>query len=129
MKGIITMKTITTSVKLTPEEREVTINIAPDGEGNLIAFVDTSIQKYATRCKKMGWTQISETRHADGNWVAAEFTAPAKALSFRNPSVKRVMSEEQRQIASERMKRIAQSRTSSGNNIENDEDNETEDDD
>ena len=77
----------------------------------------------------MGWTQISETRHTDGSWVAAEFTAPAKALSFRNPTVKRVMSEEQRQIASERMKRLAQSRTSSGNNIENDEDNETEDDD
>ena len=106
------MKIITTKVKLTPEEREVTINIAPDSEGNLMAFVDTSIQKYATRCKKMGWTQLSETRHTDGSWVGAEFTAPAKALSFRNPTVKRVMSEEQRQITSERMKKFAQSRAS-----------------
>lgn len=120
------MKIITTKVKLTPEEREVTINIAPDSEGNLMAFVDTSIQKYATRCKKMGWTQLSETRHTDGSWVGAEFIAPAKALSFRNPAVKRVMSEEQRQITSERMKKLAQSRVSSKNNEESIEKNNSE---
>ena len=41
------MKTIITLVKLTPEEREVLINISADENGKLWAEVDTTIQKYA----------------------------------------------------------------------------------
>lgn len=41
------MKTIITPVKLTPEEREVLINISADENGKLWAEIDTTIQKYA----------------------------------------------------------------------------------
>lgn len=98
------MKIITTPVKVTPEEREILINIYPDEDGRLWAEIDTTIQKYANKCIKQGWEQISETRHTDGSWQGATFRAPASAISIRNPNAKRTMSEEQKQIMSERMR-------------------------
>lgn len=41
------MKIITTSVKVTPDEREVLINIYSDEDGKLWAEIDTTIQKSA----------------------------------------------------------------------------------
>ena len=98
------MKTIITLVKLTPEEREVLINISADENGKLWAEVDTTIQKYANKCIKQGWEQTSETRHTDGSWQGATFRAPATAISIRNPNAKRTMSDEQKQAMAERMK-------------------------
>lgn len=97
----------TTKSRVTAEEREVTINIYPNENGEWMAFLYTCIEKYANRCKKQGWTQISETRHTDGYFVSAEFTAPAKAISIRNVNLpKREITEEQRQAVSERFKKI-----------------------
>ena len=100
------MKTIITLVKLTPEEREVLINISADENGKLWAEVDTTIQKYANKCIKQGWEQTSETRHTDGSWQGATFRASATAIGIRNPNVKksRTMTEEQRLAASERLR-------------------------
>lgn len=96
----------TTTSRVTAEEREVTINIYPNENGEWTAFLYTCIEKYANRCKKQGWTQISETRHTDSYFVSAEFTAPAKAISIRNVNLpKREMTEEQRQVASERLRK------------------------
>ena len=97
----------TTKSRVTAEDREVTINIYPNENGEWMAFLYTCIEKYANRCKKQGWTQISETRHTDGYFVSAEFTAPAKAISIRNVNLpKREITEEQRQAVSERFKKI-----------------------
>lgn len=114
------MKIITTPVKVTPEEREVLINIYPDEDGKLWAEIDTTIQKYANKCIKQGWEQISETRHSDGSWQGATFRAPASAISIRNPNAKRTMSEEQKQIMSERMRLMREKK--SNNEVVNDED-------
>ena len=114
------MKIITTLVKVTPDEREVLINIYPDKDGKLWAEIDTTIQKYANKCIKQGWEQISETRHTDGSWQGAIFRAPASAISIRNPNAKRTMSEEQKQIMSERMRLMREKK--SNNEVVNDED-------
>ena len=114
------MKIITTPVKVTPEEREVLINIYPDEDGKLWAEIDTTIQKYANKCIKQGWEQISETRHTDGSWQGATFRAPASAISIRNPNAKRTMSEEQKQIMSERMRLMREKKNN--NEVANDED-------
>ena len=114
------MKIITTPVKVTPEEREVLINIYPDKDGKLWAEIDTTIQKYANKCIKQGWEQISETRHTDGGWQGATFRAPASAISIRNPNAKRTMSEEQKQIMSERMRLMREKKNN--NEVVNDED-------
>ena len=114
------MKIITTLVKVTPDEREVLINIYPDKDGKLWAEIDTTIQKYANKCIKQGWEQISETRHTDGSWQGATFRAPASAISIRNPNAKRTMSEEQKQIMAERMRLMREKK--SNNEVANDED-------
>ena len=114
------MKIITTPVKVTPDEREVLINIYPDEDGKLWAEIDTTIQKYANKCIKQGWEQISEARHTDGSWQGATFRAPASAISIRNPNAKRTMSEEQKQIMSERMRLMREKK--SNNEVVNDED-------
>jgi len=99
------IKRHTATSKVTAEEREVVINLYPDENGEWTAYLYTCVEKYANRCKKKGWTQISETRHSDGTFVGAEFTAPAKAVSIRNATpAKREISEEQRKAASERFK-------------------------
>lgn len=101
------IKIHTVTSKVSAEEREVVINLTPDENGEWIANLYTCVEKYANRCKKKGWTQISETWHTDGVFVCAEFTAPAKAVSIRNANpVKREMSEEQRKAASERFRKI-----------------------
>ena len=114
------MKTTTINIKVTPEEREVLINIYPDEDGKLWAEIDTTIQKYANKCIKQGWEQISETRHTDGSWQGATFRAPASAISIRNPNAKRTMSEEQKQIMSERMRLMREKKNN--NEVVNDED-------
>ena len=114
------MKIITIPVKVTPEEREVLINIYPDEDGKLWAEIDTTIQKYANKCIKQGWEQISETRHTDGSWQGATFRAPASAISIRNPNAKRTMSEEQKQIMAERMRLMREKKNN--NEVANDED-------
>ena len=114
------MKITTINIKVTPEEREVLINIYPDEDGNLWAEIDTTIQKYANKCIKQGWEQISEIRHTDGSWQGATFRAPASAISIRNPNAKRTMSEEQKQIMSERMRLMREKKNN--NEVANDED-------
>lgn len=114
------MKTITTLVKVTPEEREVLINISADENGKLWAEIDTTIQKYANKCIKQGWEQTSETRHTDGSWQGASFRAPATAISIRNPNAKRsrTMTEEQRLVASERLRLAREKKMSKDGDIE-----------
>lgn len=100
-----------TNSRVTAEEREVTINLYPNENGEWTAFLYTCVEKYANRCKKQGWTQISETRHTDGYFVGAEFTAPAKAISIRNANPpKREMTEEQREAASKRFEEYRKSK-------------------
>ncbi len=108
------MKIITTNSKLTIEERETLINISYDKNRKLCAEIDTSIPKYANKCRKQGWEQISETRHTDGSWVAAVFRASASAVTIGKANkAKRKISEEQRMAASERMRTLREKKNNS----------------
>lgn len=98
------MKVYVTSSRPSQEERELTVNVTMDEQGNWIAELYTNIHKYHNKCLKQGWTQTSETRHKDGTWIASEFIAPAKAISIGKAiRPKRQMTEEQKQAMSERM--------------------------
>lgn len=100
------IKIHTVTSKVSAEEKEVVINLAPDENGEWMANLYTCVEKYANRCKKKGWIQLSETRHTDGTFVGAEFIAPAKAITIREAyPTQRVMPEEQRQAAIERIKK------------------------
>lgn len=100
------IKRYTVTNKVTAEEREVIINITPDENGEWTASLYTCVEKYANRCKKKGWIQKSETRHTDGSFVSAEYTAPARAVTIREAfPEKRVMTDEQRISAAERLKK------------------------
>lgn len=98
------MKTYTTDNKPLMEEREVIINIHQDTDtSEWIAEIDTNIRKYANRCIKMGWEQVSETVHKDGTWISSTFKAPASAVLLRNAnSKKRILTEEEKQALKER---------------------------
>jgi len=98
------MKHYRVSSKLNPLEREVTVNIVLNQNGEWVAQLFTNIHKYHNRCLKQGWKQISETTHIDGSWVSSTFEAPAKAISIgKAVRPKRQMTEEQRQAMAERM--------------------------
>lgn len=93
-------------------EREMHTNTIQDDDGNWIVELDTNIQKYSNRCKKQGWTQISETTHTDGSWVSAVWKAPAKALTISKANKpKRQMTEEQRRAVAERFAKIRAEKT------------------
>jgi hypothetical protein len=94
------------SSKPSLEEREMTINIIQNEDGEWTAELYTNIHKYANRCIRQGWKQVNETTHKDGTWISAQFTAPAKAISIgKAVRPKRVVSEEQKQAAKERMQK------------------------
>lgn len=115
---------ITTSCKPLKEERELHINICMDENENWIAELYTNIHKYHNRCIKQGWEQISETVHEDGTWIDGTYRAPAKAISIGKANKpKRVMTEEQKKAAAERMRKWQQSKTNTNNenDLEDDE--------
>lgn len=88
-------------------EREMHTNTMQDDDGNWIVELDTNIQKYSNKCRKQGWTLVSETTHTDGSWVSAVWRAPAKALTIAKANrPKRHMSEEQRKATAERFAKI-----------------------
>lgn len=68
--------------RLSPEERE-TIALISRRDGVEVCEVETSIRKHYNKLVRAGWklTKIQETRN--GDFVAACFEAPAKALTFR----------------------------------------------
>ena len=106
------MKVTITDCKLSADEREVLINIYQDGD-SMVAVIDTSIAKYATKCRRQGWKEIEQVQYIDGTWVSSVFKAPAKAISIgKAERVKRNFTDEQKQAAAERMRTIAKRHSS-----------------
>lgn len=106
----------TTTEKPLKEERELHINIYMDEDEKWIAELYTNIHKYHTRCIKQGWEQISETTHTDGTWIDGTYKAPAKAISIgKAVKPKRVMSEEQKKAAAERMQKWREAKNKENN--------------
>jgi len=99
------MKTTIISQRLTKEERECVMVYS---EFDDKWYIETSVSKLRTKLLRQGYTEISQMTLPDGTWVSSEFETPYKAISIRNTSKpKREMSEEQRRVLSERMKRLS----------------------
>ena len=92
-------------------EKELHINIHMNDRDEWVAEIYTNIHKYHNRCIKQGWKQLSETVHTDGTWVDGTYEAPARAVNIgKAVKPKRVMSEEQKIAAAERMKKWQESK-------------------
>lgn len=92
-------------------EKELHINIHMNDKDEWVAEIYTNIHKYHNRCIKQGWKQLSETVHTDGTWIDGTYEAPARAVNIgKAVKPKRVMSEEQKIAAAERMKKWQESK-------------------
>jgi hypothetical protein len=86
------METIRINSRLTNEEKEtILIYDSVDKKWR----VDTVVSKHMNKFKKQEWLQLAEYVYDDGTVCGGVFEAPDKAVTFRNPNKKRVMSEEQ----------------------------------
>lgn len=86
------METIKLSARLSAEERE-TVLVYDASEK--IWTMDSSVPKHFRKALKQGWTPTAQYIYDDGTVCAMVLTAPEKAITIRNPNIKRVMSEKQ----------------------------------
>lgn len=108
------MKKEITNYKPGKYEKELHINIHMNDEDEWVAEIYTNIHKYHNRCIKQGWKQLTETVHTDGTWIDGTYIAPARAINIgKAVKPKRVMSEEQKIAAAERMKKWQQTKNKS----------------
>ena len=84
------MEVIKVNGKLTAEEREVTLNFDPI---NKTWTMDSTVPKIFRKALKQGWTPIKQYVYEDGSAVGGVFEGSDKAITIRNPNIKRVMSE------------------------------------
>jgi uncharacterized protein YciI len=92
--------------KLTAEERETIITFC---EADDYFVIDTSYQVHIRKFDKLGYECTGTQLYDDGSVMAKQYKVPKFAIVFRKP-VKHEMTEEQRQNASERMKKLRANR-------------------
>ncbi len=86
------MEIIKVNTRLAAEERE-TVLIYDAAEK--VWTMDTSVPKHFRKALKQGWTPKVQYVYDDGTVCAMVLAAPEKAITIRNPSKTRVMSEKQ----------------------------------
>ena len=86
------METIKVTTYLSTEERET---VMVYDYVDKVWHAETVIPKHLNKWKKKGWNQIAEYVYDDGSVCGGVFVVPEKAISFRDPNKKRVMSEKQ----------------------------------
>ena len=86
----------------TKEERETHIWI--NEIDNEYYCIETNMFSYINKYNKL-WYEIIKSLEEDGKIIDATYKVPKFAISFRKP-VKRTVTEEQRQKASERFKNM-----------------------
>lgn len=86
------MDIIKVNGKLTNEERE-TVIVYDNVDKKW--YADTTLPKHVNRFKKQGWTQTAEYVYEDGSVCGGVFEGSDKAITIRNPNIKRIMSDEQ----------------------------------
>ena len=86
------MKTIMVNNRLTLEERETVVVYSSVDK---MWHMDTTVPKHCNKAIKQGWKQTAEYVYDDGSVCGGAFEASAKAITFRKPNKKRVMSDEQ----------------------------------
>lgn len=90
------------SIKLTKSERE-TIIIFNEADG--FFDIETSVQSHIRKFDRLGYKCTSTQLYSDGTVQAKCYNVPKWAITFRKPA-KRVMSDEQRAAARERLQGI-----------------------
>lgn len=86
------MEIIKINSRLSAEEREtVLLYDVIDKKWRM----DTVVPKHANKAKKQEWTQVAEYVYDDGTVCGGVFEGSEKAITFRNPNKKRVLSEKQ----------------------------------
>ena len=88
------MDTIKVNTRISMDERE-TVLVFDYVEK--VWYADTVIPKHLNTWKKRGWNQTTEYIYDDGSVCGGAFIVPEKAITFRDPNKKRVMSEKQMQ--------------------------------
>ena len=97
-----------TNIKLGRDERETIINYS---ELDNKWVVDSSVPKHIRKFEKQGWLCTGKQYYPDGTLMAAQFECPPHGISIRPfEKIKREMSDEQRLVMSERMKKMQESR-------------------
>lgn len=86
------MKIIRINSPLINAERETLL--VYDNESKMW-HMDSTITKHCNKVKKQGWTQTAEYVYGDGTVCGGVFEASDKAITFRDPNKKRVMSDKQ----------------------------------
>lgn len=92
-------------IDLLKEERETHIytdEIDNSWEAN------TSIRKDINKFIKMGWEVLSAEYNNNGDVIEMRFKAPRNGITIRNPKKTRTLTDEQRQKAAERMRKLAE---------------------
>jgi hypothetical protein len=82
IKGGEDMEKEVVMCRLSPEERE-TVCIISRHNGVEVCEIETSIRKHFNKLVRAGWTLTKLQETKGGDFVAACFEAPAKALTFR----------------------------------------------
>lgn len=84
------------------DEREVHFSL---DDVDRVWRADSSIPKYIRLLHKAGWKQTASEKNSKGVEIYASFEAPAHAISIRKAKrQKRVMTDEQRAAAAERLR-------------------------
>ncbi len=91
------------------EEQETVINY---GRTDDYLTLWTSDQTVMTKIDKLKAWELVKTETSDGKIYAKEYRAPKKLLSFRSKTKTRELTEEQRQVLSERMERARSAKRS-----------------
>ena len=86
------MKTINVTGRLTNEEKETILHY---DYADKVWTMESSVVKHFNKAIKQGWTPVTQYVYEDGTVCGMILTAPAHAVTIRNPNKKRVMSEAQ----------------------------------
>ena len=98
--------------KLTQEEREIVLNY---NELDRVWVAETSIPKFWRKLEKQGWICTGTTYYPDGTVCAKSFTSTnSKGVSLTNPFKTRVMTDEQREAARQRLSEYHNSKSDEG---------------
>ena len=76
-----------TGTKLMNEEREIYLYLDPVER---VWTLDAFMPKYFRKAMKQGWTPIRQYIYEDGTVCGMSFTAPERAITFRNPEKKKL---------------------------------------
>jgi hypothetical protein len=99
-----TQETFASTSKLTQAEREFYLNY---NELDKVWVAESSIPKFWRKLEKKNWTCVKVQYYPDGTVCSKTFTSNcAKGVSITDPTIKRKMSEAQRQASKERLLKL-----------------------